>query len=81
MSNYSHNNTNDRTADSITHEDQLLISSTAPPIWPSSQNCGTLTSTKLGSYSPTTPGTYYATINSTYSKRYLSFIHLLIQFK
>lgn len=65
-------NNNDETTDSSPtgKDDQILIPSVAPLIWPTSPTCGILSSNKFGNISPTTPGTYYASINSASSKRY-----------
>lgn len=66
MSNYNHYNSIEDPLDTNIHDDQALMSIGAmPQIWPANMP----TSNKISSTSPTTPGTYYATINSTVSKR------------
>lgn len=73
MNNYDQCSTVDETAESSPtgRDDQILIRQVAPLVWPTSPTSDVLSSSKIGNISPMTPGTYYASINSTTSKRYL----------
>lgn len=73
MPTYDSVNTTDDTENGISRDDEqqhMLSVSTSMPIWPNSTSPTCIVSnSKIGDMTPTTPGTYYATIHSTCSSR------------